>query len=143
MSYRALAVATAFLHFAYIVVLVGGAYVVWRRPRFWRVHILAVIAMVIVRGLGHDCPLTWLENRFRVRGGWDSYEPQGFISHYLVRPWHPSGINLGINAAIAAIWIVPNVLVYGSLVRRWRQRNHAAATSPPVTSATRSHDVFS
>jgi hypothetical protein len=79
------------VHFAFVVVLIGGAVVVWRQPTWWKVHFPAVIAMTAVTSIGADCPLTVLENHFREQAGWGRYET-GFISHYLVEPWHPTGI---------------------------------------------------
>jgi hypothetical protein len=114
----ALAVGMAAVHGAFVVVLVGGAVVVLRDPRAWRLHVPAIVAMATVAGAGADCPMTVLEARFRARAGWPRHET-GFISHYLIEPWHPAGITRSIRAAIIAAWILPNVTAYGVLARRW------------------------
>jgi hypothetical protein len=124
-----LAVAVPLVHFAFVVVLVGGAFVVLRHPRWWKVHLPAVLAMTAVTSIGLDCPLTDLENHFRERAGWSRYET-GFISHYLVEPWHPSGINTPIRFGIIAIWLVPNVLAYVGVVRWARHRPTAPRPTP-------------
>jgi hypothetical protein len=130
---QVLAVAVPVIHFAFVVVLVGGAFVVWRHPRLWKVHLPAVLAMTAVAAAGADCPLTDLEDHFRERAGWPPHHT-GFISHYLVEPWHPAGITTPIQLGIIAIWIVPNVIAYVSVVR-WahhrRVERHAAWGQPP------------
>lgn len=119
--YGALAVIVVMLHFAFVLVLVGGAFVVYRHPRWWKVHLPAVVAMTVVTSLGADCPLTVLETRFRERASWDTYQ-NGFIDHYLVEPWHPAGITPPIRLAIIAIWIVPNLVAYLAVIRWARHR---------------------
>jgi hypothetical protein len=130
---QVLAVAVPLIHFAFVVVLVGGAFVVWRHPRLWKVHLPAVLAMTAVAAAGADCPLTDLEDHFRERAGWPPHNT-GFISHYLVEPWHPAGITTPIKIGIIAIWVVPNVIAYASVVR-WahhrRVERHAAFGQPP------------
>jgi hypothetical protein len=116
MIFRGLAYTTALAHLAFIIALVGGAFAVWRRPGFWRLHLPVVVAMATVSLLGADCPLTVLENFFRERGGWDAYDG-GFISHYLVEPLNPEGITSTIRAGIILAWIVPNVVAYMLVVR--------------------------
>jgi hypothetical protein len=119
--YEPLAVSVALLHFAFIVVLVGGALAVWRHPRHWKLHLPAVAAMTAVTGFGAACPLTVLELGLREQAGWDTYEG-GFVEHYLIDPWHPSGITLPIRVAVIAIWLVPNVVAYLGVVR-WLRRS--------------------
>jgi hypothetical protein len=115
----AMAVAMAVVHGAFVVALVGGGIAVVRNPRAWRLHVLTIACTTAVAGAGADCPMTVLEARFRARAGWASHET-GFISHYLIEPWHPAGITRPVRAGIIAAWIVPNVAAYGWLARRWR-----------------------
>jgi hypothetical protein len=126
--YEVLAVAVPLVHFAFVVVLVGGAFVVYRRPRRWKLHLPAVLAMTAVTGVGVSCPLTVLETRLRQSAGWDAYDA-GFISHYLVEPWHPSGITSPIRVAIIAIWLVPNVIAYIAVLRWLRPRSPVGAVT--------------
>lgn len=128
MLYEVLAVVVALVHLAFVVVLVGGAFVVSRHPWWWKLHLPAVIAMTAVTSVGADCPLTILETRFRERAGWDIYQT-GFISHYLVEPWHPAGVTPPIRLAIIAIWIVPNLIAYLAVLR-WAQQRTTAPTVP-------------
>jgi Protein of Unknown function (DUF2784) len=120
--YEVFAVAVPVAHFAFVTVLVGGAFVVHRSPRQWKLHLPAVIAMTTVTAVGMSCPLTVLERRARQGAGWDTYD-SGFVSHYFVEPWHPSGITPSIRLAIIAIWLVPNVVAYIAVVRWVRRRS--------------------
>jgi hypothetical protein len=126
--YEAFAVAVPVAHFAFVAVLVGGAFVVYRAPRQWKLHLPAVVAMTTVTAVGISCPLTELELLARDGAGWETYD-NGFVSHYLVEPWHPAGITPPIRLAIIAIWLVPNVIAYIGVLRWVRQRS-------PVSTAT-------
>ncbi len=117
----ALAVGMAVVHGAFVVVLVGGAILVVRNPRAWRLHVPAIVCMTAVAGAGADCPMTTAEARFRARAGWPRHDT-GFVSHYLIEPWHPAGITPRVRTGIIAAWIVPNVAAYGWLARRWVRR---------------------
>jgi hypothetical protein len=121
--YEVLAVAVPVAHFAFVAVLVGGAFVVLRWPRQWKLHLPAVVAMSTVTAIGASCPLTVLERRARHGAGWETYD-SGFIAHYLVEPWHPAGITAPIRLAIVAIWVVPNVVAYIAVVR-WLSASRA------------------
>lgn len=122
------AVAVPVAHFAFVAVLVGGAFVVYRCPHQWKLHLPAVLAMSVVTGVGMSCPLTVLERRARQGAGWNTYD-SGFISHYLVEPWHPAGITPPIRLAIIAIWLVPNIVAYVAVVRWVRRRSLVSTVS--------------
>jgi hypothetical protein len=125
---QVLAVAVPVVHFAFVVVLIGGAFVVMRHPRLWKVHLPLVLAMTAVASVGADCPLTTLEDRFRERAGWPPHRT-GFISHYLVEPWHPAGVTTPIRIGIIAIWVIPNVVAYVGVVRWARHRTPAPSAT--------------
>jgi hypothetical protein len=126
--FEVLVVTVALVHFAFVVVLIGGALVVRRQPSRWRLHLPALVAMMTVTGLGAACPLTVLESQARRAAGWDAYDG-GFISHYLVEPWHPAGITPPIRLAIIAIWLVPNTVAYVAVVRWLRRRSPTGAVA--------------
>ena len=64
----------AVVHGAFVLVLVGGAIVVVRNPRAWRLHVPTIVAMTAVSSIGDLCQMTVLEARFRARAGWASHE---------------------------------------------------------------------
>ncbi len=105
-------------HLLVIVVMLVGGFAIWRRPRMAWVHIPCALAILVVNVLGVDCPLTSLELWLREAGGQQPYSG-GFISHYLIEPWHPDGITPGIRKGIYAVAVVPNALAYAVLLIRW------------------------
>lgn len=109
------------LHLAFILWAVfGGLAVLWRRWMLWA-H-LPALAWGIWIELSHGiCPLTPLENYFRDRAGQAGYDG-GFIEHYLVTLIYPAGLTPGHQFWLAFALVTINVVIYGIVWRRWRQR---------------------
>ena len=118
---RLAARATPVIHGAFVAILIGGALYVARRPRFAKIHLPLVMAMSAVAGTGSDCPLTNIEQNARERAGLDRH-PTGFVSHYLVEPFHPIGITPAIRKGLIAAWVVPNVVGYAAAFGRHRRK---------------------
>ena len=116
-AYRFLARATPVAHATFVAILVGGAAVVARKPRFARLHLPLLAAMAAVAGTHSDCPLTVLEQHARDRSGLPRHDT-GFVDHYMVRPLYPKGITRPVQAALIAAWILPNVIGYAKAIRR-------------------------
>ncbi|MEM0966980.1 MAG: DUF2784 domain-containing protein [Verrucomicrobiota bacterium] len=109
-----------FVHFGFVVFVVGGLIVVWvgaalrwewvRNPWFRVGHLLAIGFVVVQSWLGIICPLTDWEMQLRERAGEETYEGS-FISHWLDRilyieaPWE----------AFLAAYTIFGLLVLGSL----------------------------
>jgi len=106
-------------HGLFVAVLICGALQVVRRPRFAKIHLPLVAAMSAVAGTGSDCPLTVIEQNARERAGLERH-PTGFVSHYLVEPFHPAGITPAIRKALIAAWVIPNLVGYAAAIRRPR-----------------------
>jgi len=68
---------------------------------------------------GWMCPLTPLENAFRLRGGESGYSG-GFVEHYLLPVLYPSGLTRGVQLALGSIVLALNLAVYGVLIARRR-----------------------
>ena len=71
------------LHFAFIVFVFVGVVFVRRWPWLAWVHFPAVLWGSFVNIANTTCPLTPLENWFRVRAAQSGYA-QGFVEHYLL-----------------------------------------------------------
>jgi len=111
MLYGMLATAIALVHFAYILFVVGGALLL-PASRWWAVpHVPAVLWAAYVELTNRICPLTPLENAFRVRAGQAGYS-EGFIEHYLTRVIYPEGLTTGIQIAIGVFVLVLNSALY-------------------------------
>ncbi len=133
----AAAVAVALLHGLFVAVLVLGPVAVAWRPRLARLHLPAVLAMTAVTLTGSDCPLTTLEKHLRQAAGWGVYDT-GFISHYLVEPWHPAGMTSGVRLLVIAAWIVPNVVGYAVAAARLGRRRDQPAVGRGSPRSSRS-----
>ena len=106
------------VHALFIVfVIFGGLSVLKWRKAIW-IHIPCVVWGVLIELFGGICPLTYLENYFRVIGYGDSYE-SSFIQHYLLPIIYPPGLTTNIQILLGVIVIAINLIIY-SIVWRWR-----------------------
>ena len=123
MFYRYSADAILFLHLAFIVfVVIGGLLAVWRRGVLF-IHLPAALWGVFVELTGRVCPLTSLENTFRIKAGNAGYS-KSFVEHYLLGIIYPEGLTREIQYFLGALVVVVNVAIYLWLFYRFRQENH-------------------
>jgi hypothetical protein len=120
-----LAWAVASVHLLCIVLMLGGGLLGLRWPAVLPVWALAAGSILAVNLAGADCPLTDLEQWLRERAGEPAYGG-GFISHYLVEPWHPEGVTPAVSRGIYAVALTPNVLAAVLWARRGLARRRAA-----------------
>ncbi|MCL2532842.1 MAG: DUF2784 domain-containing protein [Nocardiaceae bacterium] len=123
MLYRTLADATMVVHLVFIGYVVFGGFLAWRWRRTIWLHLVAAgwgLGSVLI---GFDCPLTYVENWARERGGEAELPSSGFIAHYLTGVVYPEHA-LNLVRALAAICVVVSWVGYALLRRRDRQ--HAA-----------------
>jgi hypothetical protein len=105
MVYRWLALGVAGVHFAYLAYLVLGGYFAWRWPRTFVLHLMAAAWGVLIIAASLRCPLTWLQNTLRARGG-QSELTSSFLSAYLHGVFDPAGregLARGLLALLLAI----------------------------------------
>lgn len=114
MFFRLAADAVLLLHLAFIVFAVLGAALAFH----WRwmpiVHLPAAAWGIFVELTGRICPLTYLENGFRLKAGQAGYE-ESFIEHYLLDIIYPSGLTHETQYVLAGIVLVINLTIYGAL----------------------------
>ena len=111
MLYGFLAAAIVLVHFAYIVFVLGGALLLFA-SRWWAVvHIPAVLWGAYVELTGRICPLTPLENAYRLRAGQAGYSG-GFIEHYLTRIIYPEGLTATIQIGLGVFVLALNLMLY-------------------------------
>ena len=106
----------AVTHLAFIAFLVVGGLLARRMPRLIKWHLGAIGATVAINLTGSECPLTVWEKHFLTQAGREPYE-SGFISHYLVEPIYPAGIDGRVNLMILAAWMVPTAFAYWGFLR--------------------------
>jgi Protein of Unknown function (DUF2784) len=122
MIYRWLADGLVIFHTAFVAFVVLGGLAVVRWPRLAWVHIPAAIWGAWIEFSGWICPLTPLENAWRVRAGEMGYGG-GFIDHYVVSALYPAGLTRETQWVLGACVVVVNVTAYWVAFRR-RRRAH-------------------
>jgi hypothetical protein len=111
MLYQLLASVVAIIHLAFIVFVIGGAFLLLRWPKLMWIHLPAACWGVVIEMMGWYCPLTGLENWLLRRAGREGYSG-GFVSHYIFALIYPAGLTRTIEIAIGVVVLVVNVGVY-------------------------------
>lgn len=106
-------------HFAFIILVVCGALVVFRFPRFAWIHVPAAAWGAFVELSGRICPLTYLENFFRMRAGQDGYSVS-FVEQYILPLVYPAGLTRNMQLLLGALVVCINVIIYATIVVRKR-----------------------
>ena len=125
MLFRFAADGALLLHLAFIVfAVVGAAAALWRR---WviLIHIPAAAWGVFVELTGRVCPLTYLENHFRVKAGGSAYT-ESFVEHYFMPLIYPTDLTRETQYALAGALALVNIAIYAWLLVRWRTQRRAA-----------------
>lgn len=119
MLYRLLADAVVTFHALFILFVVFGGFVAWRRGGRWvaAMHLPCAVWGMLIEFRGWICPLTPLENSLRARAGQAGYSG-GFIEHYLLPAMYPAGLTPRIQAALGSAVLVINAVAYAVLIRR-------------------------
>jgi Protein of Unknown function (DUF2784) len=116
--YGILADATVLVHLAFILFVVFGGLLALRwRGLIW-LHLPAALWGAVVEFAGCICPLTPLENRFRLAAGAPTYD-RSFIEHYLLPIIYPAGLTREAQFVLGLTVVALNLAVYGVL---WRRR---------------------
>lgn len=116
MAYGIAAAAVLLLHLAFILFVVAGAALALRLRWIIALHFPAALWGFLVEASNLPCPLTYLENWLRMRGGQAGYG-EGFVEHYLLAAIYPAGLTRGIQYALAAIVLLANACIYAAVLR--------------------------
>ena len=120
MPYSRLADLVLLVHFAFILFVVLGGFLVMRWPWLAWLHLPAALWGALIEFAGWICPLTPLEVSLRRAGGEAGYAG-GFIERYLTPTIYPEGLTRSVQVALGLVVVVINVLVYLRLARRRRK----------------------
>jgi uncharacterized membrane protein len=120
MIYRLSADLVLIVHLGFIVLVVLGGLLVLRWPRLIWLHVPVVLWGAAIEFIGFVCPLTPLEVWLRERGGEAAFEGD-FIEHYITALIYPEGLTRGLQILLGVLALVPNVVIYGYLVARWKR----------------------
>ncbi len=132
MFYRFLADAVVLFHFFFVgFVIFGGIFVLrWHKAAWF--HLPAAAWGVFIEWSGLLCPLTFLENNLRDRGGIGAYQG-GFVDHYIMPVLYPDGLTRDTQFALGAVILLINVTIY--LIAFTRRRRKSVDTFSPSTNA--------
>jgi hypothetical protein len=124
--YGLLADATVIVHLAFILFVVFGALLALRwRGVVW-LHLPAALWGAVVEFTGRICPLTPLENRFRLASGRPTYN-RSFIEHYLVPIVYPAELTREAQIFLGLMVVALNVVLYVLLWRKGAQARRSGA----------------
>ena len=122
MHYRLAADAIVLIHFAFVLFVALGGFLVVRWPRVAWAHLPIASYGAVIEFVGFVCPLTPLENRLRRLGGEAGYEGS-FVETYVMRLLYPSEFTRGTQIALGILVIVINVIAYSIALNRHRRRS--------------------
>jgi len=115
--YNVLADVIVLAHFLFVAFVICGGLLVIRWPRVAFVHLPAAIWGAVVEIFVWVCPLTPLENHFRVLAGVNSYSGD-FIARYLIPVIYPENLTNEFQQLLGGIVIVVNVIFYTIAIRK-------------------------
>lgn len=118
MSDKILADLILLLHFAFVLFVIFGGLLAWYRWRFALLHVPMVLWSASVNIVPWPCPLTPLENHYRLLAGQAGYQG-GFVQHYIAPLIYPEGLTHDLGLAVGLAALIWNTLVYGVLW--WRK----------------------
>ena len=118
MPYRLLADLVLALHAAFVAFVVLGGLLVLRRPRLAWVHLPVVVWGAGIEFLGGICPLTPLENHWRLLAGEQGYAG-GFVEHYVFPVLYPEGLTRQVQLGLGLLVLAVNVSIYAWML--WRR----------------------
>ncbi len=121
MIYRALADLVLTAHLAFVLFVVLGGFLVVRWPRLAWLHIPAAVWGVLIEYMGWICPLTPIENSFRIKSGEAGYSG-GFIDHYILPTLYPGGLTRSTRLVLGSFALIVNLAAYGIVLSRSRNR---------------------
>jgi hypothetical protein len=115
--YRLLADLTVVVHLAFILFVVGGAFLVRRYRWLAAPHLLCVAWGIYVEAADKLCPLTPLEKRFARQAGRTGYQGS-FIEHYLLPVIYPDKLTREVQWVLAGTVVAVNVVGYALVLRK-------------------------
>ena len=120
--YRLLADLVVLVHFAFVLFVILGGFLVARRRRAMPLHLAAAIWAALIEFSGWICPLTPLENQLRQKSGSDGYHSD-FVGHYILPILYPEGLTRETQIALGTLVIVTNLGIYAWVLRHNTERN--------------------
>ncbi len=120
MLYRILADLVVVVHFAFVLFVVFGGFLLFWSKRFAWIHLPAVLWAIVIEFAGWICPLTPLEISLREKGGELAYR-SGFIEHYILPVLYPTILTRRLQFILGFLVFAINILIYWWRFRRTRK----------------------
>lgn len=123
MFFRICADVVVVAHFAFIVFAVLGGFLVLRRKRWAWFHVPAMLWAALIEFADWMCPLTWLEDWLREKGGGTFYSGD-FVEHYLVLVLYPDKLTRSVQIILGLLVLGVNAGIYAGLLRQRLKLRH-------------------
>ena len=117
MVYRVLANLVLIVHFAFVIFVVFGAFLVLKWRRLAWIHVPAFLWGAIIEIAGWICPLTYLEHWLQIKSG-IAVEKIGFVEQYLTPLLYPTPLMRPFQIILGSIVLGMNGLIYAWIL--WR-----------------------
>jgi hypothetical protein len=98
-------------HFAFILFVISGGFLVLRWRWIIWLHIPCAVWGVLIEFYGWICPLTPWENSLRIAAGSTGYS-NVFIAHYILPIIYPSGLTRELQIIFGSSVILINLCAY-------------------------------
>lgn len=112
MIYQLAADFIVLLHFAFIVFVLFGGFMLFKWRWLAWIQVPAATWGALISLIGWTCPLTPMENQLRLVAGTGDVYSGGFIDRYLVKLVYPEGATHEMAMAMGITVIVINVVAY-------------------------------
>jgi len=109
------------VHFAFIVFVVLGGFLVLKWGKVAILHIPCVLWGGLIEFSGWICPLTPVERYLREVAGGEAYSG-GFIDHYIMPLVYPTGLTREMQISLGIIILISNLGIYGLVIFRRTKR---------------------
>jgi hypothetical protein len=129
MFFEAVAYAAVAAHFGFLALGILGGFAAWRWPKVLAAQVIAVGWLVLVVAASLPCPLTWVEDRARVRAGLPPLTG-GFLDNHVAGVFYPHGHERAAQI-VAALVVLSS---WAGLPAAWRRSRPADSSSRPPRS---------
>ena len=119
--YGLLADLSVLVHLLFIAFVVAGGLFALLKPRLALLHLPAAIWGALIEFTGWICPLTPLEQKFRLLAGVDSYSG-GFVERYIVPVIYPAGLTSSTQYILGGAVIIINLIIYIFVGKKLRRK---------------------
>lgn len=108
------------IHFAFILFVVAGGFLVMKWPKISWLHLPAALWGAMIEFTGWICPLTPLENSLRQV---DPGSSKGFIETYIFPLIYPEALTREIQLGLGLGVVLINVAIYGYLLVQCKKKS--------------------